>query len=330
MISRIKSLLFILIAIIVIGTVGFWAIEDWSILDSLYMTIITLTTIGFREVQPLDAYGKIFTILLVIFGIASVGYALRTIGQLILDGQLRKLIGSRKMEKQIKKLKDHYIVCGFGRVGGAVCGELIRNNITFVVIERSPKAVELLEKNSFIFVKGDCANDENLKAAGIDRAKGLINTVADEADAVYITLSARTINPNLFIMARADSQSVHNKLLRAGATRVISPHIAAGVRMAQATLKPAVVDFMSLAANGASEGIKIEELVIKDNSKLAGTTLKDSGIRSELGITVIGVQKKGHDIYYSPPPDFHIDEGDTLIIVGASSQMDKLETLCSE
>jgi len=330
MISRIKSLLFILIAIIVIGTVGFWAIEDWSILDSLYMTIITLTTIGFREVEPLDAYGKIFTILLVIFGIASVGYALRTIGQLILDGQLRKLIGSRKMEKQIKKLKDHYIVCGFGRVGGAVCGELIRNNIPFVVIERSPKAVELLEKNSFIFVKGDCANDENLKAAGIDRAKGLINTVADEADAVYITLSARTINPNLFIMARADSQSVHNKLLRAGATRVISPHIAAGVRMAQATLKPAVVDFMSLAANGASEGIKIEELVIKDNSKLAGTTLKDSGIRSELGITVIGVQKKGHDIYYSPPPDLYIDEGDTLIIVGASSQMDKLETLCSE
>jgi len=329
MISRIKSLLFILIAIIVIGTVGFWAIEDWSILDSLYMTIITLTTIGFREVEPLDAYGKIFTILLVIFGIASVGYALRTIGQLILDGQLRKLIGSRKMEKQIKKLKDHYIVCGFGRVGGAVCGELIRNNIPFVVIERSPKAVELLEKNSFIFVKGDCANDENLKAAGIDRAKGLINTVADEADAVYITLSARTINPNLFIMARADSQSVHNKLLRAGATRVISPHIAAGVRMAQATLKPAVVDFMSLAANGASEGIKIEELVIKDNSKLAGTTLKDSGIRSELGITVIGVQKKGHDIYYSPPPDLYIDEGDTLIIVGASSQMDKLETLCS-
>ncbi|HHI02208.1 MAG TPA: potassium channel protein [candidate division Zixibacteria bacterium] len=329
MISRIKSLLFILIAIIVIGTVGFWAIEDWSILDSLYMTIITLTTIGFREVEPLDAYGKIFTILLVIFGIASVGYALRTIGQLILDGQLRKLIGSRKMEKQIKKLKDHYIVCGFGRVGGAVCGELIRNNIPFVVIERSPKAVELLEKNSFIFVKGDCANDENLKAAGIDRAKGLINTVADEADAVYITLSARTINPNLFIMARADSQSVHNKLLRAGATRVISPHIAAGVRMAQATLKPAVVDFMSLAANGASEGIKIEELVIKDNSKLAGTTLKDSGIRSELGITVIGIQKKGHDIYYSPPPDLYIDEGDTLIIVGASSQMDKLETLCS-
>jgi len=293
------------------------------------MTIITLTTIGFREVEPLDAYGKIFTILLVIFGIASVGYALRTIGQLILDGQLRKLIGSRKMEKQIKKLKDHYIVCGFGRVGGAVCGELIRNNIPFVVIERSPKAVELLEKNSFIFVKGDCANDENLKAAGIDRAKGLINTVADEADAVYITLSARTINPNLFIMARADSQSVHNKLLRAGATRVISPHIAAGVRMAQATLKPAVVDFMSLAANGASEGIKIEELVIKDNSKLAGTTLKDSGIRSELGITVIGIQKKGHDIYYSPPPDLYIDEGDTLIIVGASSQMDKLETLCS-
>ncbi len=329
MINKIKSLFFILIAIIIVGTIGFRIIEGWDILDSLYMTIITLTTIGFGEVRPLDDYGKIFTILLVVFGIATVGYAIRTIGQVILDGQLRKLIGSRKMEKQIKKLKNHYIICGFGRVGGAVCGELIRNNIPFAVIERSSKAIEMLEKNGFIFVKGDCVDDENLKAAGIDKAKGLINTVADEADAVYITLTARTLNPDLFIMARADSESVSSKLLRAGATRVISPHIAAGVRMAQATLKPAVVDFMSLAADSTGEGIKIEELVIKDGSKLAGTTLRDSGIRSEHGITVIGIQKKGRDIYYSPPPDFHIDEGDTLILVGASSQMDKLETLCS-
>lgn len=273
--------------------------------------------------------GKLFTMFLVVFGIATGGYAIRTLAQLVLEGQLRKYFGRKSMEKSIRKLKDHFIVCGFGRVGKAVCEELSRNKVAFAVIEIDPELVHDMEKAGCVFISGNSHDDETLLAAGIERAKGLINTVANEADAVYVTISARQLNPDAFIMARADSNNAKTKLLRAGASRVISPHVTAGIRMAQATLKPAVVDFMSLASDGSSEGMKIEEIVVKEGSNLAKKTLKESGIRFELGITVIGARKKGMEIYYNPPPDYYIDEGDTLILVGAPSQMEKLETFCS-
>jgi voltage-gated potassium channel len=327
--KRFQTIIYILAAILIVGTIGYWAIEGWDFLDALYMTLITLTTIGFGEVHQLSVRGKIFTILLVVFGVAGVAYSLRILGQMILEGQLRKYLGRRIMEKQIKKLKGHYIVCGYGRVGETVCQELKRNNVPFVVIERSTEHLEQMESRGIIFISGSCDDDENLKTAGIQRAKGLINTIANEADAVYITLSAKQLNPDLFIMARADSPSVHNKLLKAGATKVISPHIYAGIRMAQTSIRPNVVDFMSLAANGVSNGLKIEEVAIKKGSRLVGTTLKNSGIRSKLGITVIGAKKKGLEMYYNPPPDFLIDEGDTLILIGDSSQLEKIEEFIS-
>lgn len=327
--KRFRTITYILTAILLVGTTGYWAIEDWDILDSLYMTLITLTTIGFGEVHELSFRGKIFTILLVIFGVAGVAYSIRTLGQMILEGQLRKYLGRRIMEKQIKKLKGHYIVCGYGRVGETVCQELKRNNVPFVVIERSTELIEQMESCGIVFISGSCDDDENLKAAGIQRAKGLINTIANEADAVYITLSAKQLNPDLFIMARADSPGGHVKLLKAGATKVISPHIYAGIRMAQTSIRPNVVDFMSLAANGVSDGLKIEEVAIKKGSGLVGTTMKNSGIRSELGITVIGAKKKGLEMYYNPPPDFLIEEGDTLILIGDSPQLEKIEEFIS-
>jgi voltage-gated potassium channel len=329
MTGKLRFLVLILLAVVVIGTVGFWLIEErWSLLDSFYMTIITLSTIGFKEVHPLDDRGRIFTILLVIFGIAAGGYALRTIGQFILEGQLKRYFGRRSMEKILKKLNDHYIVCGFGRVGRSVCQELERNKVPFVVIEQAADLIEEIEKAGYAFINGNCQDDQTLIDARIASARGLINTIANEADAVYVTLSARQLNPNLFIMARADNPSAENKLLKVGATRVLSLHVTAGVRMAQAALRPAVMDFMSVAAEGKSDGLKIEEIAVKKDSKLAGTTLKDSGIRSQLGITVIGAKKKGFEMYYNPPPDFYIEEGDTLILVGQPSQLEKLEGFC--
>jgi voltage-gated potassium channel len=312
--------------IVIIGTIGYWGIEKWSLIDSFYMTIITLATIGYNEVHPLTANGKLFTILFVIFGVAPAwGFLVSVLFKSILEGHLRKLLGSKMMEKQLKKLKDHYIVCGFGRVGQTVCIELKNNKAPFVVIEQAATSIAELEKADYIFIHGSCADDDNLIAAGIERAKALINTIADEADAVYVTLSAKQLNQNLFIMARADSVSAETKLKRAGASRVLSPHVYAGIHMAQTTLRPNVVDFMSLASDGTSDSMKIEEIAVKRDSRLVGRSLKDSGIRSELGITVIGTRKQGKNIMYNPSPGSVIDEGDTLILVGTGSQLEKLE-----
>jgi len=327
--KNLPRLLILLPIILIGGTIGFSTIEHWNLLDSIYMTIITLATIGYHEVHPLTDPGKLFTILFVIFGVAPAwGFLVSVLFKSILEGHLRKMLGSRIMEKQIKKLKDHYIVCGFGRVGQTVCSEMNRNKVTFVVIEQSPAAIVELEKAGHIFIQGSCADDENLIAAGIERAKGLVNTIADEADAVYVTLSAKQLNPKIFIMARADSQSVRNKLIRAGATRVLSPHVYAGIHMTQTTLRPNVVDFMTIASDGNTEGLKVEEIAIKEGSKLNGVSLKDSGIGSKLGITVIGSKKKGLEMYYNPPPDFLINDGDTLILIGTGSQLAKLEEFC--
>jgi voltage-gated potassium channel len=311
--------------IVLIGTIGYWGIEKWSWLDSFYMTIITLATIGYMEVHPLTDNGKLFTILFVIFGVApSWGFIVSSLFRSMLEGHFQKLLGSKMMEKQLKKLKDHYIVCGFGRVGQTVCTELKNNKVPFVVIEQAAGSIAELEKADYIFIRGSCADDDNLIAAGIEKAKALINTIADEADAVYVTLSAKQLNQNLFIMARADSFSAETKLKRAGASRVLSPHVYAGIHMAQTTLRPNVVDFMSLA-DGNSDGMKIEEIAVKRDSRLVGRSLKDSGIRSELGITVIGTRKQGKNIVYNPSPESLINEGDTLILVGTGSQLEKLE-----
>jgi voltage-gated potassium channel len=323
--NRFVRIAVLLLFVLSIGTVGFWAIEGWNFLDSLYMTVITLTTIGFDEVHDLDTRGKIFTIMLIVFGVAAAGYSVRVLGQIVIEGQLRKFLGRRAMQKNIQKMTGHYIVCGFGRVGSTVCEELAKNRVDFVVIEKDSKLLEEMEKANYTFISGNCDDDDTLRAAGIERANGLINTLANEADAVYVTLSARQLNPGLFIMARADNPNVEGKLIKAGATRVISPHISAGQRMAQTTIKPNVVDFMTLASGGASEGLKIEEIVLKDNSALVGNNLKDLGIRSHYGVTVIGAKKKKGEMIYNPPPDFTIEAGDTLILMGTLSQLEKLE-----
>jgi voltage-gated potassium channel len=325
--KKLKIVLIILVLVISFGTLGYTIIEKWPLLDSLYMTIITLSTVGFGEVYALSPSGKIFTMILVIFGVAGAGYTISIIGQMIVEGEIGKLLGRRKMEKGLKELGDHYIVCGFGRVGRRIAQELCVRKVPFVVIDNDPPKIEQAEKDCFLFVQGDATNDQTLQEAGIERAKGLITAVVNEADNVFIVLSARQLNPKLFITARVESDEAEKKLLRAGANKVVSPHKIGGIRMALTAIRPNLVDFMSVVTFDQDTDLTIEEIQIKPDSPLIQSTLRDCAIRKEFGIMVVGIKKVGKEVFLNPSPETKIEAGDILIVIGEKKKLDKLETM---
>jgi voltage-gated potassium channel len=325
--KKFKIVLLILVLVVSFGTIGYTLIEKWSPLDSLYMTLITLSTVGFGEVYTLSPTGKIFTMILVIFGVGGAAYTVSIMGQMIVEGEIRKLLGRRKMEKSLKGLKDHYIVCGYGRVGRKICKEFCIRKVSFVVVEKDPLIGGQIEKDGFLFVQGDSTEDSTLINAGIEKAKGLVIAVANEADNVFIVLSARQLNPNLFITARADSDSAEKKIKRAGANKVVSPYKIGGIRMALTTLRPNLVDFMRVVTFDKETGLVIEEIEIKPDSPLTFVTLKDSPIRREFGIMVAGIKKPGKDVFLNPSPETRIEAGDILIVIGEKEQLEKLETM---
>lgn len=325
--KKFKIVFLILVAVIAFGTIGYTVIERWSPLDALYMTLITLSTVGFGEVHVLTPTGKIFTMLLVVMGVSGVAYTLSVIGQMVVEGEIKKLLGRRKMQKGLKELKDHYIVCGFGRVGRRIAKELCSRKVPFVVIDKDPLKTEQADKDCFLFVQGDSTSDQTLIDAGVERAKGLITAVVNEADSVFIVLSARQLNPNLFITARAESDEAEKKLLRAGANKVVSPHKIGGIRMALTALRPNLVDFMSVVTFDQKTDLSIEEILIKPGSPLIHTTLKVCPIRHELGIIVVGIKKLGKDVFLNPSPETEIEAGDILIVIGDRKNLEKLEEL---
>ncbi|UCE65124.1 MAG: potassium channel protein [Candidatus Zixiibacteriota bacterium] len=324
---KILKILAILIGVLLLGTAGYQAVQpNYTFLDSLYMTVITVTTIGYKEVKPLTDAGRVFNIILILVGWFGFFMVARIGGQMIIEGQLIKILGRHRMDKKLASLSDHYIVCGYGRVGMVVCDELHRNKIRFAVIERNPELIEELIARKFIYHEGDCTSDDSLLAAGIKKARGLINAVADEADAVYITLSARSHNPDIFIMARADSTAAEQKLKRAGADRVISPHVSAGSRMAMAAIRPNVVDFMSIE-QGDGLVIRIEEVEVSEGSKLVGKSLKEMEVRARYGLNIIGMKKNDGRMIYNPSADQIINGSDTLFMVGDIKQLSKIDEL---
>lgn len=325
--KRLKAVLLILVAVIAFGTVGYALIEKWSLLDALYMTIITLSTVGFREVYSLSPSGRMFTIVIIVVGVAGAAYTLSVIGQMVVEGEIKRLLGRRRMQKGIQELVDHYIVCGFGKVGRRAARELSFRRVPFVIVDKDPQRIEQAEKDAFLFVQGDSTTDETLIDAGIERAKGLIIAVANEADNVFIALSARQLNPHLFITARGESDDAEKKLKRAGANKVVFPHRIGAIRMALTTLRPNLVDFMSVVTFDKDTGLAIEEIQIKPGSSLDQTTLQVCPIRKELGIMVVGIKKEGKDVFLNPAPDTKIEAGDILIVIGEKKKLESLERL---
>jgi len=312
----------ILLLLVIGGTIGFMAIEQMTFLNSLYMTIITISTVGFGEVTALHPTGRMFVIFLIVFSIVAGTIAASAIGQFIIEGQIRQIMGRRKMRTKIKKLNDHYIIAGFGRVGRHVAEAFMRRKVPFIIIERDNAALNQIDAEGMLYVEGHAIEDETLKVAGVERAKVLVSTLPEEADNVYMALTARHLNPNIHIICRADNPGGEKKLKIAGANYVVSPHIMGGMRMAMASLRPNVVDFMQMTALGQS-GLGIEEVEVPQDSWLHGKTLIDSQVKAKYGITVIGIKKQNKDMVINPSPSATMDSGDILVLVGSSDELEK-------
>ncbi|MEW6327889.1 MAG: potassium channel protein [Thermodesulfobacteriota bacterium] len=317
----------ILIFVIAFGTSGYMFFEKWDFLDALYMTIITLTTVGYGEVRPLSSSGRVFTICLLIMGVGFVFYMFGTITQIMVEGQFRKLLGRRKLEKQLAALKDHYIICGYGRIGQIISREIAKKPLPLVIIERSPDLIKTIEEQGHLFIEGDATQEDTLLKANIQKAKGLVATVSSDADNVYIILTARSLNPGLYIMARVVDEKAERNLLQAGANRVISPYHIGARKMAQAILRPAVTDFIELAVHRGGIELQIEEIPVRAPSRITDVPLKESGIRQELGLIIIAIQRASGEMLYNPPPGARIQVGDILIAMGAPESLGKLEKM---
>lgn len=320
--KRLALVLALIGFIISFGTTGYMVIEGWSFLDSLYMTVTTLTTVGFREIRELSDAGRWFTITLIIGGVGTMLYALSTGAKFILEGELQAIYGRRRLEKKMKALSDHYVICGYGRMGKIIAKELKNEKVKFVAIEKIPT---VHEKEEAFVVTGDATQDEILKEVGIERAKGLITVLPTDAENLYVVLSAKGLNPTLFIVARAGEEGSEQKLLRAGADRVISPYHIGGLRIAHTVLKPAVVDFIELATKSGNIDLQLEEIAIPELSDYSGLSLDQCGFGKELGVIIVGIKKPNGDMKFNPTYLTLVEPGDTLIALGEVSKLKVLE-----
>jgi len=311
------------VLIVVGGMIGFMILENMSPLDALYMTVITLSTVGFGEVNPLHPAGRLFVIFLIVFGMAIAASLAALLGEQVLEGHFRSLVTRRKMENRLKKMTEHYIIAGFGRVGRQVAKEFQAKGAPCVVIEKSETSTDQIMAQGFVTLQGDATDDEVLVAAGIERAHTLISTLPEEAQNVYLTLTARYMNPKLKIIARADFEEGEKKLLRAGADHVIIPHVLGGIRMAKAALQPHVVDFMQMASMG-DEGLLVEELVVPDDSSLTGKSLADSKLKQTYGITIIGVKQRGRRMNINPKAETVLNGQDVIVMLGSEDDLERL------
>lgn len=325
--ARLFNSLAALAGMVVFGTVGFTVIEGWSLLDSLYMTVMTVTTVGYGPPLPLTPAGRNFAIFFMVVGVGTAGYLLSSAVQALVRSEILEAYGARRRQREMNKLKDHYIICGAGRVGSRIVRELSRARVPFVAIETDPQHASDLGLPDTQLLVRDATLDETLVEAGVERARGLAACLSDDASNLYVVLTARTLNPKLHIVARAVEEAAEPKLIRAGANRVIAPTIIGSHRMAQALLKPAVADFMdSIAAETLD--LAFEQVDVEANSALDGRKLKDTTIRSELDIVVVAVRRASDgEMVFNPSGDTQFRVGDLLVGIGRAEALAELGVL---
>jgi len=319
---------FALLVITAIGTVGYMLIEGWSFLDSIYMTIVTITTVGYDEVYPLSEGGRVFSIFLIVGGVGGALYTLTAIMAYVFEGEFGITLGRRQMKNKIAKLREHFILCGYGKVGQEIASVFAEEQMPFVVIDNDKDAITRAAEDNRLYLLADATNDETLKEAGIEHARGLVGAVASDADSTYITLSARQLRPELFIEARASSSEAEAKLKKAGANRVISPDSIGARRMAMLALRPAVVDFFDTVTYHRGRELQMESIAIRENSCLVGQPV--DGVRQRSKATILAISRQNGKLLANPAADDILDASDILIAMGTREQLASLEQICHE
>ena len=315
------------VLLVIVGTSGFALIEGWPLLDCLYMTVITITTVGFMEVHPLSPAGRLFTSLLALGGVFTLLYAATSVIRAVVSGEIGGTLGRQRMDRKLAELTGHAIICGYGRMGRLVCSEFSSLGRPFVIVDQQASVLDDFRVPHGIPLQGDATDDHVLRKAGVERAKVLVTVAASDAANLYITMSARLLSEKLFIVARSEESESEPKLIRAGANRVVSPYVIGGQRMAMAVLKPNVMDFIELATRSDYMELQIEESMIEPGSALAGRSLKDSRVRQDLGVIIVAIKKPDGRMVFNPPSEETMEAGDLLITLGHRDQLDRLETL---
>jgi len=310
-------------ALLAFGIVGYVTIEGWSVLDAAYMTVTTVTTVGFREVKPLSDGGRVFTIFLILFGVGTALYIMTTAVSLVVEGDLAIALGVRRMRGKIGALKDHYILCGFGRVGEEIARDFTRRGVPFVVVESNPEAIQRAQAQNVLLVEGDAALDATLIEAGIQRARGLLAASDSDSGNTYITLTAKALNPRVWVVARAGKPESEERQRRAGADRVISPYSIGGRRMAMSALQPLMVDFIDTLVVGQHGERMLAEVAITRESRFRGAELSEV-LKVCRNSVVLGIQKPGGDTEVAPQGHVRLELGDQLIIMGTQEDLDLL------
>jgi voltage-gated potassium channel len=329
---RVAIIVAAIITVIFGGMIGYMMIEGWSISEALYMTIITVSTVGFQEVKPLSDGGRVFTVILILGGILLIATGANFIFSSIMEGTFRDISRRQSMEKKTAKIKDHFIICGLGAVGEDIIQEFIRAGEPFVLVDRQRDVLERFVKENpeILYVIGDATHDEALKSAGIDKAKGIIAALGNDADNLYICLSARALNPKLRIISRVVESNSIDKLKKAGADYVFSPEKIGGLHLASAALRPAVMSFLDAIVRGQHLNLVLDEVTVQASSAIAGKTLRETTISKNIGIVIPAIKSANlNKLTFNPSPDSIIGPGDTLISFGTPEQLKQLREMCT-
>jgi len=316
-----------LAATLITGTVGFTLIDHYPVFDAFYMTLTTLTTVGYGEIHPLSYAGRVFNSCLIFFGVTTIFIAIGAMTQTIIELEFGDVIGKRRTKRMIDKLKDHYIICGFGRVGRGAASELQHAGVPFVVVDIDPSRAERAMMAGMLAVSADSTRDETLREVGIERARGLVAALATDADNLFVLLSAKGLNPRIYVAARAAEEGAEAKMRRAGADAVFAPYAITGHRLAQSLLRPHVVQFLDFTTKDIGEEITIEQVRVDASSEMVSRSIKDMQLRKEVGVIVMAIRKADGRMMFNPPAETPVEGGDFLIVMGGPSNLRALEAL---
>ena len=324
--KRLYFLLVLIFMVIMAGSIGYYIIFNGEpeFLDCVYMTVVSLTTVGYGEVIEVTGNdtAQIFTMILITFGMGIILYGISSLTALLLEGELSGILRKKKMAKQIEKLNGHYIICGGGETGSRVIAELCKNNEVAVLIEENTERIERCKEIcELIYIQGDATDDENLIAAGIERAAGIVITLPIDKDSLYVTMTARMLNQKIRIISRMTNQNIEPKLIKAGANGVVCPNAIGALRMASEMIRPTAVDFLDHMLRSSQGNLRIHELTVSEKSKFSNKEIHKCGLKERYGLLVLGAKNPADDIEFNPPPTRVLTAGTTLIVMGAVEEI---------